>query len=259
MSWVWIGGIGITWIVAIVAVWYFGWPEAALQVYDILQWQQPTISQEVDPNSIYAWEDEYETFVSTVLGSANALWSQAFAANNITYQEPRLVLFRWATQSACGGAVSQTWPHYCPADETIYLDETFFEQMESRLGAQGGDIAEAYVIAHEVGHHVQHLLWTLDHAHSAWNQWSIDIELQADCFAWIWANMIRQAWVLESPDEIYEAMDAAASVWDDSIQRRTTWTIQPETRTHGSSAERKEWFTRGYQTGDISACNTFKS
>lgn len=264
MSGAWIWGLWITGIVVILAVGYFGWPEAALQLFDTLQQSQPTLSQEVDSNSIYAGEDEYETFVSTVLWTANTLWWEAFASNNLRYEEPTLVLFRGATQSACGWAVSQVWPHYCPVDQTIYLDETFFEEMETRLWAKGGDVAEAYVIAHEVGHHVQNLLWNLQKvqqargiSESAWNAASIQLELQADCFAWIRASAIRDAGALESPDEIYEAMDAAASVWDDSIQRRTSWTIQPESWTHGSSAQRKEWFARGYDTGDVGECDTF--
>jgi hypothetical protein len=129
--------------------------------------------------------------------------------------------------------------------------------LERRLWAQGGDVAEAYVIAHEVGHHVQNLLWTLDKTLGGDNQASINTELQADCFAGIRANTIRQAWVLETPDEIYEAMDAAAAVGDDSIQRRTTGTVSPETRTHGSSAQRKQRFAIWYDTGDIGECNTF--
>lgn len=256
--------IGITWIVIVLAVWYFGWTDTALQVYDALEQSQPQVvtQQSVEWN-VYAGEDDYETFVSTVLGSANTLWWQAFAANDIRYQEPRLVLFRWATQSACGGAVSQVGPHYCPTDQTIYLDETFFEDMEKRLWAQGGDVAEAYVIAHEVGHHVQNLLGTLTKvqsarsiSESAWNEASIKLELQADCFAWIWSRAIDDAWVLER-NEIYEAMDAAAAVWDDSIQRRTTWKVRPESWTHGSSAQRKEWFSKGFDSGDVGECNTF--
>jgi uncharacterized protein len=208
--------------------------------------------------------DEYETFASTVLGSANDTWKSLFEQNGKTYREPTLVLFRSATPSGCGTATSRVGPHYCPLDYTIYLDETFFDDLKTRLGAEGGDVAEAYVIAHEVAHHVQNELGIMDQvrelqqAHpSKENDLSIQLELQADCFAGLWAHSIKDLGVF-TPGEIREAIDAAAAVGDDSIQERVTGQINPETWTHGSSAERVNWFTKGYETGSYSACNTLE-
>lgn len=205
-------------------------------------------------------EDAYEVFASTIVGSNNELWQQKFATNNARYQQPTLVLFRTATNSACGTATSQVGPHYCPIDQTIYLDETFFDVLTQKLDAQGGDVAEAYVIAHEVGHHVQYQLGTLQQVHQARpseaNELSVKLELQADCYAGIWANSIRELGVF-GPGEISEAMDAAAAVGDDRIQARVEGYINPESWTHGSSEARAQWFTRGYESGNVAACDTF--
>jgi len=195
--------------------------------------------------------DSYEVFASTVLGSNNDMWSRVFAANNILYEEPRLVLFRGATQSGCGVADSRVGPHYCPTDQTIPLDETFFDELTARFGAVGGDVAEAYVIAHEVGHHVQHQLNSLSVQS---NEESIAQELQADCFAGLWASSIKNLNVFE-PGEIREAIDAAAAVGDDRIQEAATGRITPENWTHGSSEQRKDAFTRGYDSGSVEACS----
>ena len=205
--------------------------------------------------------DSYEVFVSTVLGSTNDMWQKTFAANNKTYTPPALVLFRGSTHSACGGAVSQVGPHYCPQDQTIYLDETFFNELTKRFGAKGGDVAQAYVIAHEVGHHAQNQLGIMDQVStqtnsSNANQESIKLELQADCFAGLWAYSIKDKGVFE-PNEITEALDAAAAVGDDNIQKKTEGSVSPETWTHGSSQERVDWFTRGYTSGSLAKCDTF--
>ncbi|MBX4198262.1 zinc metallopeptidase [Candidatus Parcubacteria bacterium] len=206
--------------------------------------------------------DSYEVFASTVLGSTNDMWSRFFAENNFTYDPPKLVLFRQATQSGCGIASSDVGPHYCPLDEVIYLDETFFDELRTRFGAQGGDVAEAYVIAHEVGHHVQNELGIMEQVQSQQvsdqeaNDLSIKLELQADCFAGLWAYSVKDLGVFE-PGEITEAIDAAAAVGDDRIQQRVTGRINPETWTHGSSAERSSWFNRGFETGSVAQCNTF--
>ncbi len=202
-------------------------------------------------------EDDYEVFASTVLGSANDMWKELFAQSNSTYQEPTLVLFRQATASSCGTATSAVGPHYCPTDQTVYLDETFFDELQARFGAEGGDVAEAYVIAHEVGHHAQNLLGILEEVQSARdNEASIRAELQADCFAGLWAYSIRDLGVF-GPGEIREAMDAAAAVGDDRIQERITGQVNPESWTHGSSEQRVAWFNRGFETGNLSACDTF--
>lgn len=167
------------------------------------------------------------------LGQNNDMWAQIFAENNRSYT-PTLVLFRQATTSSCGTATSQVGPHYCPLDQTIYLDETFFDELRNRFGAQGGDVAEAYVISHEVGHHAQNELGIMNQVNNTGdNKASIQLELQADCFAGLWAHSIRDLGVF-GPGEIREAMDAAATVGDDRIQERVTGYINPESWTHGS-------------------------
>lgn len=218
------------------------------------------VTQELNAEQ-FEGQDSYEVFASTVLGSSDEVWSSVFSKNNREYQEPRLVLFRTATNSGCGTATSAVGPHYCPLDDTIYLDETFFDELTNKLGAQGGDVAEAYVIAHEVGHHVQNELGILNRVQaqqqalpSQANELSIQLELQADCLAGVWANSIRELGIFE-PGEIREAMDAAAAVGDDRIQERVQGYVTPENWTHGSAEQRMAWFTRGYETGDITACN----
>ena len=210
-------------------------------------------------------QDDYEVFASTVLGSTDETWTAIFQESNLTYVLPTLVLFRGSTSSACGGANSAVGPHYCPLDETIYLDETFFDALVSRLGAEGGDVAEAYVIAHEVGHHVQKRLGIMSEVQSAQqqaasqeeaNELSVKLELQADCFAGVWANSIRDAGVF-LPGEINEAIDAAEAVGDDRIQEAVQGQVNPESWTHGSAEQRADWFTTGFETGDPSACDTF--
>jgi predicted metalloprotease len=196
--------------------------------------------------------DEYEVFASTVLGSTNDMWTELFAKNNLTYEKPTLVLFRGGTQSSCGGATSDVGPHYCPLDHTIYLDETFFDELQRRFGATGGDVAEAYVIAHEVGHHVQEELNTLEPDRS--NEDSIKTELQADCYAGLWAYSIKDLGVFE-PDEIQEALDAAAAVGDDRIQKASTGRVNPESWTHGSSAQRVNAFNTGFEHGTLASCS----
>lgn len=208
-------------------------------------------------NQDFAGADDYETFAATVLGSTNQFWRDTFANNDRTYVEPKLVLFRTATQSGCGVATSDVGPHYCPADQTIYIDETFFTELQQRFKAKGGDVAEAYVIAHEVGHHVQNLTGTLDtvQQQAGSNELSIAVELQADCYAGSWANSISHLNVFE-PNEINEAIDAAAAVGDDRIQQSVTGQVSPETWTHGSSEQRVLWFTAGFSGGDPAVCTT---
>ena len=210
-------------------------------------------------------EDDYEVFTELVLGSTDETWSGIFEGSGLTYELPTLILFRNSTQSGCGGATSSVGPHYCPLDQTIYIDETFYDELTSRLGAQGGDVAEAYVLAHEVGHHVQNLLGVLSQvqqqqqgagSQEAANDLSVRLELQADCFAGVWANSIRDEGIF-LPGEIEEALDAAAAVGDDRIQEAATGQINPEKWTHGSSEQRVQWFNTGFETGDPSACDTF--
>lgn len=210
-------------------------------------------------------EDDYEVFAATVLGSTDDTWRVIFDQSGLIYQVPTLVLFRDSTSSGCGGATSAVGPHYCPVDQTIYLDETFFDELQARFGAQGGDVAQAYVIAHEVGHHVQSLLGVMQQVQDSQrragsqaeaNELSIRLELQADCLAGVWANSIREMGVF-LPGEINEAIDAAAAVGDDRIQESVQGQVNPEKWTHGSSEQRVDWFTTGYETGDPASCETF--
>ena len=258
------GGLGVVGILAVIAFNVLtganlnpATVEEALNQLD--QLQQNNQQSSLQPEA-FQGADDYEVFVSTVLGSNNDIWRQVFSKSDQVYTEPTLVLFRDATTSACGGATSQIGPHYCPVDQTIYIDETFFDVLQQQFGAQGGDVAEAYVIAHEVGHHVQQQLGITRQTQQQQqanpeqaNQISIQVELQADCLAGIWANSISHLNVF-GPNEINEAIDAAAAVGDDRIQHKAQGRTNPETWTHGSSEQRVEWFTKGYNTGDPGQC-----
>lgn len=256
-----VGGISVTGIILVLAVGYFGGTDQALDL--LRQMQGGNQSQETTVTHEYDGVDSYEQFVWAVLGSANTLWSDAFQRGGKVYQEPKLVLFRDATNSSCGGATSDVGPHYCNMDQTIYLDETFFDELTKRFGARGGDVAQGYVIAHEVAHHLQDQLGTLDTVSSLMqrdparqNELSVALELQADCYAGIWAGVMQWKGIIE-PDEISQAIDAAAAVGDDRIQKMATGHVNPETWTHGSSADRKKWFTTGYTEKSVASCDTF--
>ena len=257
-----LGGVGLTGVVLYVAFTLL----SGGNVSDVLNQigQQVIENQRSLSAEDFNGQDDYEVFASTVLGSTNDTWSAIFNQRNRSYDPPKLVLFRAATQSGCGLATSQVGPHYCPVDETIYLDETFFDELTSRFGAQGGDVAQAYVMAHEVGHHVQNQLGTMNQVQQVErsnpdeaNNESIKLELQADCFAGVWANSIKDLDVF-LPGEINEAIDAAESVGDDRIQQRVEGQVNPETWTHGSSAQRVQWFNRGFEDGSVDVCNTFQ-
>jgi predicted metalloprotease len=204
-------------------------------------------------------DDGYREFSSAVLGSTNDYWKTQFSSNNLSYKDPRLVLFRSATQSGCGYASTEVGPHYCPNDQTIYLDETFFDTMKTRLGGSNGDVAQAYVIAHEVGHHVQNLTGTMakvqndpNYQATGENSLSVRLELQADCYAGLWAKSVSN--IFESENEIKEAISAAEAVGDDHIQKTSGTNINPETWTHGSSDDRVRSFEKGYSNTSMKAC-----
>jgi predicted metalloprotease len=205
-------------------------------------------------------EAEMVQFVSFVLDDAQQSWSERFARSGQRYAPARMVLFRGETPSACGRGASAMGPFYCPSDQRVYIDLSFYRELRQRLGAPG-DFAQAYVIAHEIGHHVQHLLG-LDRKASGRETGagssSVRLELQADCFAGMWAHDTGQRALLESGD-IEEALKAAAAIGDDRLQRASTGTVAPETWTHGSSEQRERWFGRGYQTGQLEACDTFSA
>jgi uncharacterized protein len=241
-----VGGISLTGVALLLLFNYL----AGGDLTDVLNQLPTTQIQPQQQNlntSEFEGEDSYEVFASKVLGSNNETFNKLFEERNLVYNPPKLVLFRSATVSGCGTATSQVGPHYCTLDKTIYLDETFFEELTRRFGAQGGDVAEAYVISHEVGHHIQNELELM-------RSNSIQIELQADCLAGLWANSIKDLNIL-SPGEIGEAMDAAQAVGDDRIQEKVTGQVDSERWTHGSSAQRLEWFNKGYNGSSLSSCN----
>ncbi|HMR89537.1 MAG TPA: neutral zinc metallopeptidase [Saprospiraceae bacterium] len=222
--------------------------------------QQTSSSQ---AQELTAEEKVVGDFVSTVLASTEDTWNKLFTAKGMTYREPKMVLFKDVIHSACGGANSNTGPFYCPGDETLYMDMSFFNTLRDRFGAEGGDFAIAYVIAHEVGHHVQHQLGVLDKSQNMRrqlreaqaNKVQVATELQADFFAGVWAHY-EQKYLDEG--DVQEAINAAAAVGDDNIQNSTQGYTRPETYTHGTSQQRMEWFTRGFKTGDITVGDTFK-
>ena len=245
-----IGGLGVTGILLMMGVTYLlgGNPLDVLQQVDVTQLTAPPID-----STEFEGRDSYEQFVSSVLGSTNDYWKETLKNTDTPYVAPTLVLFRGYTTSGCSGASSAVGPHYCPLDATIYLDETFFEELTGLLGAQGGDVAEAYVIAHEVAHHVQNLTGTIGEGQAS-NADSVRIELQADCYAGLWASSLKDQGIFET-NEITEAMNAASAVGDDSIQTKTEGQVHPESWTHGSSEQRVRAFTTGYESGDFSKCN----
>ncbi len=207
--------------------------------------------------------DEMKQFVSVVLAETEDTWGRIFQQNGRDYPEPTLVLFDDQVRSACGFASAASGPFYCPGDQKLYIDLSFYDTLSRTFGAPG-DFAQAYVIAHEVGHHIQNLVGVLPRfnqmrqsmAEGEANAMSVRVELQADCFAGIWAHDTAQKGLLESGD-IEEAINAATQIGDDTLQRRTQGYVVPESFNHGTSAQRKEWFTRGLETGDLDACDTF--
>lgn len=208
-----------------------------------------------------AREEEQVQFVSFVLDDVQNTWAKILPKHGAAYRPARLVLFRNSTPSGCGPAQSVMGPFYCPLDERAYLDLGFFDELQQRFGASG-DFAEAYVLAHELGHHVQHVLGTDARVRQAQesnpseaNQLSVRLELQADCYAGVWANSTNQRQLLQQGD-IDEALGAASAVGDDRIQQRTTGRINVDSFTHGSAAQRSEWFKRGFASGDPRNCNT---
>jgi predicted metalloprotease len=208
--------------------------------------------------------DEGRRFAAQVLAETEDVWAPLFQAQGRRYEPPRMVLYTGAVQSACGNASSQVGPFYCPNDRRVYIDLDFLAAMQRRLNAPG-DFAAAYVIAHEVGHHVQNLLGILPRVSAAQRQagqaqanaLQVRVELQADCFAGLWARRANDARRILEDGDIQEGMNAAAAVGDDRLQRRAQGTVQPETFTHGSSAQRVQWFKRGFAGGTLDSCDTF--
>lgn len=254
------GGIGIgTILLALVAV-YFGQDPSV-----VLQNVQPSGQQaEQGPYQESPEEAHLREFVSVVLADTEDAWGAIFTAAGRTYEQPSLVLFSGAVESACGFAQAAVGPFYCPGDRKVYIDLSFYQDLQSRFGAPG-DFAQAYVVAHEVGHHVQTLLGISDRNMAAReraseaqaNALSVRQELQADCFAGIWAhNADRSRQLLEGGD-IEEGLNAAAAIGDDRLQKQSRGYVSPESFTHGSSEQRVRWFKRGFESGSIDSCDTF--
>lgn len=211
-------------------------------------------------------DDTMARFVSTVLADTEDVWQGVFQQGGGRYQEPQLVLFRGATRTACGTGQAAMGPFYCPADQKVYIDLGFYETLKNRLGAPG-DFAQAYVIAHEVGHHVQHQLGIsgkVDQmrdrvSQAEYNALSVRLELQADCFAGVWAHHAQRARQILEQGDVEEAMNAAARIGDDALQRANGGAVVPESFTHGTSAQRQRWFNNGLQNGSVKGCDTFSA
>lgn len=223
----------------------------------------PTISSS-EPLQETAEEKERVEFVSVILADTEDTWSAIFKENGQRYTPPKLVLFRGVVNSACGSAQSAMGPFYCPADQQVYIDLSFYDQLKNQFKAPG-DFAQAYVIAHEVGHHIQNLLGISQQVNAArskmsqveWNKLSVKQELQADCFAGIWAHYANESRQLLEAGDLEEGLTAASAIGDDTLQKQATGVVRPDAFTHGSSAQRVKWFKTGYDTGNVEACDTF--
>lgn len=258
-------GIGLgTIVVALVGGWIFG--VNPLQILGLLSGGTSSVQAPSDePAQAPPADDAQAKFVSQVLRSTEQVWTTAFQERGATYQEPKLRLFRDSYPTACGQGETAAGPFYCPRDHIVYLDLSFFDVMTRQLGAPG-QFAHAYVIGHEVGHHVQNLLGIIDKVDAQRargnevqsNALSVRLELQADCLAGVWATRSQKekGWRLENGD-IETALNAASQIGDDTLQRRSRGTVVPETFTHGTSTQRVSWFKRGAESGQIDACDTF--
>jgi len=254
------GGIGIGTIVVAVIAYFLGIdPTTVIDASQQIQQQRAPAQQGKQGTP----EDEMGRFVSKVLGSTEDVWQAIFKAGGRQYRDPKLVLYSGATRTACGVGQSAMGPFYCPNDQQLYIDLKFYNDLRTRFGVQG-DFAQAYVIAHEVGHHVQNQLGIMDKlqslqgrtSKSEFNKMSVRVELQADCFAGVWGHHARDASLLD-PGDIEEALTAATAIGDDRLQKQGQGYVVPESFTHGSSAQRVRWFRRGMESGKMSECDTF--
>ena len=226
----------------------------------------PVIEQSAPPAHRPPADDQTARFVSKVLASTEDTWNEAFRASGKQYQEPKLVLFSGVTPTACGTGQSAMGPFYCPGDQKVYIDLVFFRELKERFKAPG-EFAQAYVIAHEVGHHVQNLLGIAEKVHSTQqrvgkaeaNALSVRMELQADCLAGVWGKRTDTMKNVLEPGDLEAALTAASAIGDDRLQQQSQGQIVPESFTHGSSAQRVRWFKMGFESGDMNQCNTFKA
>ena len=259
-------GIGVgTIVIALLGGWIFG--INPLTILGLLSGEgAPAVQVQQAPAQRPPADDQMARFVSTVLADTEDVWTDVFSKGGGEYQKPKLVLFRGATSTACGQGQSAMGPFYCPADRKVYIDLGFYETLQNRLGAPG-DFAQAYVIAHEVGHHVQNLLGIsakVEQARSRmgkaeYNALSVQVELQADCLAGVWAHHANNARQLLENGDVEEAMNAAAKIGDDALQRGSGGAVVPESFTHGTSAQRQRWFAAGLKNGNVKGCDTFSS
>lgn len=252
------GGIGAI-AIAVIVLLLGGDPSTVLETM-----QSPAVESGSVTSS--PEEDAMANFVSVVLAGTEDVWIRVFRESNLTYRQPKLVLFRNQVQSACGYASGASGPFYCPGDEKVYIDLAFFDELRTRFGAYG-DFAVAYVVAHEIGHHVQNLLGIINEVNGkrarldqvSSNKLLVRLELQADFLAGMWAHYDQKMFNSIEAGDIEEAMNAAASVGDDVLQKRYQGRVIPDAFTHGSAAQRKEWFRRGYVTGDFDKGDTFNA
>ena len=259
------GSVGIgTLVIALAAGYFFGIDPAVILGLASNTGGQPAASR---PAHKPPAGDDMATFVAKVLGSTETTWHAVFSAAGRRYQEPKLVLFTGATPTACGTGQTAMGPFYCPGDQKVYIDLAFYRDLRERFHAPG-EFAQAYVIAHEVGHHVQNLLGISDKVHAAQqrsgskaaaNALSVRLELQADCFAGVWGHRADSMQKMLEPGEAEQALTAAAAIGDDRLQRQTRGQVVPESFTHGSSEQRVRWFRRGMDSGDIRQCDTFNT
>jgi predicted metalloprotease len=250
------GGVGL--LVILVVLFLFGGPDAILQLFS-----GGASAPSSDQGQPLTANDETSDFVARVLGSTEDVWGALFTQSGERYQAPQLTIFSGSVQSACGYASAASGPFYCPRDQRVYLDTSFFDELARMGGA--GDFAAAYVIGHEVGHHVQTLLGTSDQVRSAQqrgnetqaNRLQVAMELQADCFAGVWAYHANQTVRVLEPGDVEEGLAAAQAIGDDRLQRNAGRAVTPDSFTHGSSADRQRWLSTGLRSGDPSACDTF--
>ncbi len=257
------GGLGM--LVLVLVVWLLGGDPMPL-LQDMAQQGGTQMSTGGTNRPRSAEEEQAVRFVSVVLADTEEIWTEAFQKMGRQYEKPKLILFRGQVVSGCGQASAAMGPFYCPADKSIYMDLSFFEQMRDELGASG-DFAHAYVIAHEVGHHVQKLLGVSDQVNQSrgrlsqedYNRLSVRLELQADFYAGLWAKHGQEKFGFLEEGDLEEALQAALAIGDDTLQRKAQGRVVPEAFTHGTSAQRARWFKKGYETGDIRQGDTFRA
>jgi len=256
------GGIGIGTIVMVLVAMYFGVDPS--MVLNMGQGMSQNSSQE---SEVVPANDQMGQFVSKVLGSTEDTWQKVFKKSGYDYPAPKLVLFRGQTNTACGTGQAAMGPFYCPGDKKVYIDLAFYDEMKNRFKAPG-DFAQAYVIAHEIGHHVQNLMGTSDKVQQARqsarneaqaNQYSVRLELQADCYAGVWAHHADGANRILEAGDVEEAMRAASAIGDDALQKQAQGYAVPDSFTHGTSKQRMRWFNQGLKVGDVNKCDTFSA